>query len=68
MLTLTFNQTTYLTGSIFRAGSDTTTSTISVDILAATCLPDKVRNIQKELESVIGVGRAPTLFVMETPR
>jgi hypothetical protein len=63
-LALTFNQKTYLTGSIFGAGSDTTASTISVDVLATTCLPDGARNIWKELESVIGVGRAPTLSVM----
>jgi cytochrome P450 len=50
-LALTFDQTACFTDSIFGAGSDTTTHTISAGILAATYFPDLARKIREELES-----------------
>ena len=55
------NQTAYLAGSIFTAGSDTTARAISVGVLAAACFPK-----EGELESVAGAGRAPILADQET--
>jgi cytochrome P450 len=78
-LALTFDQTAYLAGSIFGAGSDTTASAISIGVLAAACFPEEARRVKEELDSVVGAGRPPTLadqdalprtyaFVMETFR
>ncbi|KAJ3934183.1 MAG: cytochrome P450 [Lentinula lateritia] len=60
MLGLSDDETAYLAGSMFGAGSDTSASAISVALMAATCYPEAQRVIQDELDSVIGRGRPPT--------
>ncbi|KAK0222504.1 cytochrome P450 [Armillaria nabsnona] len=78
-LELDDNETAYLTGSMFGAGSDTTASAISIAVMAAACHPDAQRKVQEELDSVIGKDRPPTFadrdslpqtmaFVLETFR
>jgi len=78
-LELSDNETAYLAGSIFGAGSDTTASAISISIMAAACFPKAQAKVQEELDNIIGKERAPTFadqemlpqtsaFVMETFR
>ncbi|RDB27330.1 O-methylsterigmatocystin oxidoreductase [Hypsizygus marmoreus] len=78
-LALTDDETAYLAGSMFGAGSDTTASAISVGVLAAACYPEAQAKVQEELDNVIGRERAPTFadqdslpqlnaFVLETFR
>lgn len=78
-LGLSDDETAYLAGSMFGAGSDTTASAISVGVLAAACYPDAQRRVQEELDAVVGRERAPTFsdeselpqlnaFVLETFR
>lgn len=78
-LELSDDETAYLAGSMFGAGSDTTASAISVSILAAACYPEAQKRVQEELDQVIGNQRAPTFddqdslpqtmaFVLETMR
>jgi len=59
-LELSDNETAYLAGSMFGAGSDTTASAISVALMAAACYPEAQRWIQEELDQVLGKDRAPT--------
>ncbi|KAF5376907.1 hypothetical protein D9615_007352 [Tricholomella constricta] len=78
-LGLSDDETAYLAGALFGAGSDTTASAISVAVLAAACYPASARRVQEELDRVVGRDRAPTTadfeslpelqaFVMETFR
>ncbi|TFK23725.1 cytochrome P450 [Coprinopsis marcescibilis] len=78
-LELSDDETAYLAGSMFGAGSDTTASAISIGILAAACYPEAQRRVHEELDQVIGKGKAPTFsdqhmlpqtmaFVLETLR
>jgi cytochrome P450 len=78
-LELTDDEASYLAGSMFGAGSDTTASAISIGVLAAACYPEAQAKVQEELDQVIGHERAPTLgdedllpqtqaFVLETFR
>lgn len=78
-LELSDDETAYLAGSMFGAGSDTTASAISVGILAAACYPAASQRVHAELDRVIGQERAPTFsdqhmlpqttaFVLETFR
>ncbi|KAJ2917541.1 hypothetical protein MD484_g2847, partial [Candolleomyces efflorescens] len=78
-LELSDDETAYLAGSMFGAGSDTTASAISISIMAAASYPETQRRVQAELDQVIGNERAPTFadqndlpqtmaFVMETFR
>jgi len=60
-LELSDNETAYLAGSMFGAGSDTTASAISISVLAAACYPNEQLKIWEELENVVGRDRAPTL-------
>jgi cytochrome P450 len=60
-LELTDNETAYLAGSMFGAGSDTTASAISIGVLAAACYPAAQAAVHAELDAVIGKERAPTL-------
>ncbi|KNZ82117.1 O-methylsterigmatocystin oxidoreductase [Termitomyces sp. J132] len=59
-LSLTDNETAYLAGALFGAGSDTTASAISVAVLAAACYPDAARRVQDEIDMVVGRERPPT--------
>uniref|UniRef100_A0A0W0F7D6 Putative cytochrome P450 n=1 Tax=Moniliophthora roreri TaxID=221103 RepID=A0A0W0F7D6_MONRR len=54
------NETAYLAGSMFGAGSDTTASAISVALMAATVYPETQKKVQEELDTVIGKDRPPT--------
>jgi cytochrome P450 len=56
-LELSDNETAYLAGSMFGAGSDTTASAISISILAAVCFPEARSKVQEELDNVIGKER-----------
>jgi cytochrome P450 len=56
-LDLSDDQTAYLAGSIFGAGSDTTASAISVGVMAAACYPEAQAKVQEELDTVIGTER-----------
>ena len=56
-LELSDNETAYLAGSMFGAGSDTTASAISVSIMAAACFPKAQSKVQEELDNVIGKER-----------
>ncbi|KIJ99162.1 hypothetical protein K443DRAFT_680159 [Laccaria amethystina LaAM-08-1] len=59
-LELSDDETAYLAGSMFGAGSDTTASAISVGVLAAACYPEAQAKVQEELDAVIGRERPPT--------
>jgi len=78
-LELSDDETAYLAGSMFGAGSDTTASAISVGVLAAACYPAASARLHEELDRVLGRDRAPTAadqhmlpqtmaFVLETFR
>lgn len=62
-LDLTDNETAYLAGSMFGAGSDTTASAISVALMAATCYAEARKRVQDELDSVVGRGRRKHLHL-----
>ncbi|KAK7443263.1 hypothetical protein VKT23_015860 [Stygiomarasmius scandens] len=57
---LSDNETAYLAGSMFGAGSDTTAAAISIVIMAAATHPDTQIKVQEELDRVIGLERYPT--------
>ncbi|KAG5637609.1 hypothetical protein H0H81_004001 [Sphagnurus paluster] len=58
-LGLTDDETAYLAGALFGAGSDTTASAISVAVLAAAQYPEAAKRVQDELDRVVGRSRAP---------
>ncbi|KAF5357347.1 hypothetical protein D9758_005923 [Tetrapyrgos nigripes] len=58
-LGLSDDETAYLAGSMFGAGSDTTASAISVALMAATVYPETQRKVQEELDTAIGKARPP---------
>ncbi|KAK0471959.1 cytochrome P450 [Armillaria novae-zelandiae] len=51
------DETAYLTGSMFRASSDTMASKIGRAVMAATCYPETQKKVQEELDTVIGKDR-----------
>ncbi|KAF9262694.1 cytochrome P450 [Marasmius fiardii PR-910] len=53
------DETAYLAGSMFGAGSDTSASAISVGVMAAACYPKAQKKVQEELDQVIGKDRPP---------
>ncbi|THG92813.1 hypothetical protein EW026_g8223, partial [Hermanssonia centrifuga] len=53
-------ETAWLAGTMFSAGSDTTTSTLCAMVLAMTLYPNVLRLAHDELDSVVGRDRAPT--------
>ncbi|KAG1799006.1 cytochrome P450 [Suillus plorans] len=57
---LTEDETAFLGGSLFRAGTNTTTSVICTVLMAAACFPDEQVKVQAELDAVIGRHQAPT--------
>jgi len=59
-LGLSDDETAYLAGSMFGAGSDTTASAISIGVLAAACYPEAAARVQDELDNVVGRERPPT--------
>ncbi|THV05169.1 cytochrome P450 [Dendrothele bispora CBS 962.96] len=58
-LGLSDNETAYLAGSMFGAGSDTTASAISVALMAAAVYPETQKKVQEELDNVVGRARPP---------
>ncbi|KAG6875606.1 hypothetical protein C0993_008334, partial [Termitomyces sp. T159_Od127] len=59
-LSVSDDETAYLAGALFGAGSDTTASAISVGVLAAACYPAAARKVQEEIDLVVGRERPPT--------
>ncbi|KAG2078550.1 cytochrome P450 [Suillus decipiens] len=57
---LSTDEMSYLAGSLFVAGSDTTTVGITAIIMAAACHPLAQAKVHEELDMVIGSDRAPT--------
>lgn len=49
----------YLAGTVFAAGSDTTTLAICTILMAAACFPEEQRKVHEELDAIIGTNRAP---------
>jgi len=61
-LGLSDNETAYLAGSMFGAGSDTTASAISITVLAAACYPKAQAKVQEELDAAVGRERGMYTF------
>ncbi|KAG0149064.1 hypothetical protein CROQUDRAFT_40479 [Cronartium quercuum f. sp. fusiforme G11] len=59
-LKLSDDELAYLAGSLFGAGSDTTSAALSIIIFAAVCFPEEVKKVQEELDRVVGPNRLPT--------
>jgi len=57
---LTEREIAYATGSLFGAGSDTSSSTLMSFVLAMTCFPEVSAKAQEELDRVVGRDRSPT--------
>jgi cytochrome P450 len=53
-------------GVMLEGGSDTTSGALLTFVLAACCFPAKVALAQKEIDSVIGHDRSPTLEDIES--
>ncbi|KAF5344799.1 hypothetical protein D9758_014422 [Tetrapyrgos nigripes] len=50
----------YLAGSMFGAGSETTANSLGFIIMAAACFPDAQKEVQEELDRVVGRDLPPT--------
>lgn len=46
----------YLCGSIFSAGSDTTSASLQILIMAAACHPEDAARVAEELDGIVGKG------------
>lgn len=57
---LSDDEVAYLCGSIFGAGSDTSSSAIQISIMAAATHPEQQKRVQAELDAVVGKNRPPT--------
>ncbi|KAG1797149.1 cytochrome P450 [Suillus variegatus] len=57
---LSIDEMSYLAGSLFGAGSDTTAVGITATVMAAACHPLAQAKVHEELDTVIGSDRAPT--------
>ncbi|PBK86254.1 cytochrome P450 [Armillaria gallica] len=77
MYGLSDNETAYLAGSMFGAGSDTTASAISVVVMALACYPETATKARAQIDTLVGIKRYPTFddrdqltevtaFVLET--
>ncbi|KAJ7149510.1 cytochrome P450 [Mycena crocata] len=58
---LSTNEMAYLAGSMFGAGSGTSSSAIAAAVKAAACFPKAQARVQAELDAIVGRDRAPTL-------
>lgn len=56
---LPVNELSSLTGNLFGAGSDTSSSTLITFVLACCAFPDAMHKAQAELDRVIGPNRSP---------
>ncbi|CAA7262152.1 unnamed protein product [Cyclocybe aegerita] len=63
-LELSDDETAYLAGSMFGAGTDTSASAISIVVMASACYPAAQARVQEELDVVVGRERAPELDLM----
>ncbi|ESK91686.1 cytochrome p450 [Moniliophthora roreri MCA 2997] len=54
------DETAYLAGSMFGAGSDTSAAAISIMMMAAASFPEAQARVQEELDKVVGSNRYPT--------
>ncbi|RSH78675.1 uncharacterized protein EHS24_002404 [Apiotrichum porosum] len=50
----------YLLGSVFAAGSDTTSSALNICVMAAAINPEAQKRVQAELDSTVGSDHVPT--------
>ncbi|KAJ7770565.1 cytochrome P450 [Mycena metata] len=57
---LSDNEAAYLAGSMFGAGAGTSSSAISIVIMAAATFPETQTRVQQQLDSVVGSGKVPT--------
>lgn len=57
---MTDDEAAYLCGSIFGAGSDTSSSAIATVVMAAACHPEQQQAVQAELDRVVGSDRLPS--------
>ena len=58
-LDLNDSEVAYLCGSVFGAGSDTSSSAIAVTVMAAATHPEQQLRVQQELDAVVGKNRVP---------
>ncbi|XP_006456356.1 hypothetical protein AGABI2DRAFT_211275 [Agaricus bisporus var. bisporus H97] len=65
-LELSDSEASYLAGSLFGAGSDTTASVISVAVMASACYPEAAEKVKEELDAVIGKERPPAASDQES--
>ncbi|KIJ65429.1 hypothetical protein HYDPIDRAFT_110496 [Hydnomerulius pinastri MD-312] len=56
---LSTDEMSYLAGTLFGAGSDTTSVGITTMIMAAACHPEAQSRVQEELDMVVGSDRLP---------
>ncbi|KAI9573125.1 cytochrome P450, partial [Boletus coccyginus] len=57
---LSVDEMSFLAGTLFEAGSDTTANAIIVMTMAAACFPDAQSRVQEELDMVVGMDRLPS--------
>ncbi|KAH7884150.1 cytochrome P450 [Phlebopus sp. FC_14] len=57
---LSRDEMSFLAGTLFAAGSDTTAVGITTMIMAAACYPEAQARVQEELDMVVGRDRMPT--------
>jgi len=57
---LSDDEVAYLCGSIFGAGSDTSSSAITICVMAAATHPEIQKRVQEELDEVVGDSRSPS--------
>lgn len=62
---LSDDEVAYLCGSIFGAGSDTSSSAIQISVMAAATHLDQQKKVQDELDRVVGRSRPPTYDDLE---
>ncbi|KAF8129486.1 cytochrome P450 [Boletus edulis] len=57
---LSFDEMSFLAGSVFEAGSDTTANAIITIIMTAACFSDAQTRVQEEFNMVVGMDRLPS--------
>jgi hypothetical protein len=62
---LSDDEVAYLCGSIFGAGSDTSSSAITISVMAAATHQEAQKRVQAELDSVVGHSRPPSFDDLE---
>ncbi|KAF8870113.1 cytochrome P450 [Mucidula mucida] len=59
-LGLSDDQLIYLAGTLFGAGAETTASSLVFVIMAAATFPEAAREVQEQIDAVVGTDRCPT--------